>query len=86
MCLTGIESVSPGSQRGVNGVSRVLDHVDLAADEPQDNVRQQRAGQQPRLAQDLEAVADPEHRAALAAKRDTASITGAKRAIAPARR
>jgi hypothetical protein len=33
-------------------------------------VGQQRAGQQPRLAQDLEAVADTEHRAAVAGERD----------------
>ena len=41
-------------------------HADLPAEEAQARVRQQRAGQQPRLAQDLEAVADAEHRAARA--------------------
>ena len=35
--------------------------LDLAEDEPQRRVRQQRPGQQPGLAQNLEAVADPEH-------------------------
>jgi hypothetical protein len=43
--------------------------VDLAADEPQADVRQQRAGQQAGLAEDLEAVADAEHRAAVARER-----------------
>ena len=46
------------------------DEVDLAADEAQRLVRQQRARQQARLAQHLEAVADAEHRAALARERD----------------
>ena len=40
--------------------------VDLAADEAQRRVRQQRARQQARLAQHLEAVADAEHQAAVA--------------------
>ncbi len=40
------------------------DEVDLAADEPQREVRQQRAGEEAGLAEDLEAVADAEHRAA----------------------
>jgi hypothetical protein len=40
--------------------------VDLAADEPQARVRQQRARQQSGFAQDLEPVADPQHEAAVA--------------------
>ena len=38
--------------------------LELAADEAHRLVEQQRAGQQARLAEDLEAVADPQHRAA----------------------
>ena len=54
----------------MNGVSgRSTIDVDLAADEAQADVRQQRAGQQPRLAQDLEAVADAEHGPAVARER-----------------
>src|SRR3984885_1844228 len=47
------------------------DHVelDLAKDELQREVGQQRTGQELRLAQDLEAVADPEHEPALARER-----------------
>jgi hypothetical protein len=52
----------------VNGVDHL--EVDLAADEAQAGVGQERPGQQARLAQDLEAVADPEHRTALARERD----------------
>src|SRR6476469_6377499 len=51
---------------GEGGVGPLDDDADLTADEPQPHVRQQRAGQHPGLAQDLEAVADPEHRAAVA--------------------
>jgi hypothetical protein len=40
--------------------------LDLPADEAQRDVREQRAGQQPRLAEHLEAVADPEHQPAVA--------------------
>ena len=55
----------------MNGVSVADDlDVDLAADEAQRGVGQQRARQQARLAQDLEAVADPQHRAALARELD----------------
>ena len=48
--------------------SVVFDHhaIDLAADEAQSLVGQQRAGQQARLAEDLKAVADAEHEPALA--------------------
>ena len=61
--------------------------IDLAADETQPLVRQQGPGEQAGLAQDLEAVADPEHQATVRARtRATDSITGANRAIAPARR
>ena len=50
-------------------------------------VADQRAGQQVRLAEDLEAVADAEHRHARAGGLDDrGSITGANRAIAPQRR
>ena len=67
MCLTGIDSRSPGAQSAVNGIARALDlEVDLAADEAQADVRQQRARQEAGLAQHLKAVADPEHEPALA--------------------
>ena len=87
VCLTGIDSRSPGcagaGERGV-GVDDL--ELDLAEDELQRVVGQQRARQQPRLAQDLKAVADAEHEAALARELGDLSITGANRAIAPARR
>ena len=88
VCLTGIESRSPSRHARVNGVRGVLDHeVDLAADEAQPARSGSSApGKQARLAEHLEAVADAEHRAALAGELGTASITGEKRAIAPARR
>ncbi len=71
----------------VNGAAAV-EHLqlDLAEGEAQVRVRQQRAGQQARLAQHLKAVADPQHEPAVAANSITDSIAGAKRAIAPARR
>jgi hypothetical protein len=51
--------------------ARVLDdHLDLAADEPERVVRQERAGQETRLAQHLEAVADAEHGTAVARELD----------------
>ena len=64
----------------------VLDPQHLvAADELAVVVADQRAGQQVRLAQHLEAVADAEHGQPVAARPAmTDSITGAKRAIAPA--
>ena len=50
-------------------------------------VPQHRAWQQSRLEEDLEPVADPEHRAALPRRsRATAAMTGEKRAMAPVRR
>ena len=62
MCLTGIErrwrSRARARERSVGADDL---EVDLAEDELQGRVRQQRPGQQVRLAQDLEAVADPEH-------------------------
>ena len=72
----------------VNGVSaRSTRERHVAADELELPVRAQHAGQQARLAEDLEAVADPEHGpAARRRSARTASITGAKRAIAPQRR
>jgi hypothetical protein len=56
------------------------------ADELAVVVADQRAGQQVRLAEDLEAVADAEHRHAARAASTTSVITGAKREIAPQRR
>ena len=70
-------------ERRVGGLH---DHVHLTADEAERVVGQQRARQEPGLAEHLEAVADAEHRAAVAANSITASISGEKRAIAPARR
>ncbi len=71
MCLTGIESRSPRLARAREGRVGGLDHdLDLAADEAQRVVRQQRAGQQAGLAQHLEAVADAEHRPAVAGELD----------------
>ena len=53
------------SQRDVNGRSCPLDaQRRVAADEAQRLVPQQRAGEESRLAEDLESVADPEHEAA----------------------
>ena len=46
------------------GAVALVDQLGLAADEAQLGVAQQRPGQQPRLAEDLEAVADPQHRPA----------------------
>ena len=70
MCLTGIESRSPGSSSLMNGdVGLLGDDVDLPADEAQALVREQRARQQPGLAQHLEAVADPQHGPALGCER-----------------
>ena len=67
MCFTGIDSRSPSVQPAVNGVCGV-DHLelDLAADEAQAGVGQERTGEQARLAADLEAVADAEHGTAAA--------------------
>ena len=58
----------------------------LAADEVQVVVLDHRAGQQVRLAQDLEAVADAEHRQAAVAASTIVAITRREPAIAPARR
>ena len=59
----------------------------VAADELAVVVADQRAGQQVGLAEDLEAVADAEHRHPAARRAATTSvITGAKREIAPQRR
>ena len=60
--------------------------LDLAKGEAQVGVSQQRARQQVRLAQHLEAVADPQHQPPSWANSITDSIAGEKRAIAPARR
>ena len=61
-------------------------HAHVATNERERHVRAQRAGEDTRLAEDLEAVADPEHWPALGRETATASIAGAKRAIAPQRR
>ena len=69
--MTGIDRTSPTAHVDVNGVSALTDlEPDLTAQEAQPDVGQQRARQQPRLAQDLEAVADPEHRPAVARELD----------------
>ena len=66
MCLTGIERRSPATDSRAEWSFEVLrNQPDLAADEPQPLIGQQGAGQQPGLAEDLEAVADPEHGAAV---------------------
>ena len=71
MCLAGIDSALPDLARARERRVGVDDlEVDLAADEAQRGVGQQRARQQARLAQDLEAVADAEHRAAVAGELD----------------
>ena len=71
MCLHGIESRSPSSHARVKTVPALSDlDLDLAAAEAQVVVGQQRAREQAGLAQDLEAVADPEHRAAVAREGD----------------
>ena len=78
----------PAGQREVNGVARAARPAgDVAADEAQRLVRPQHAGKEACLAEDLEAVADPEHEARRAAANSaTDAITGEKRAIAPQRR
>ena len=68
-------------------MSRVLDAQPRRhAAELQAVVAHERAGQQVRLAQDLEAVADADDGLPGSAWRVTASITGENRAIAPVRR
>ena len=60
-CLTGTRSTSPGDETRRERRERGLDaDVDPPADEPELPVPDQRAGQQPGLAQDLEPVADPD--------------------------
>ena len=85
-CFTGIVSSCPSWQRRVNSVSG-------ARPEARRHGRRTRgrgsgAGRRAaaRLAEDLEAVADAEHRPAGGGEVGTASIAGAKRAIAPQRR
>ena len=71
----------------MNGVSeRSTRKIDVVADEAQVLVAHQHAGQQPRLAQDLEAVADAEHQPAFGGMPRTASMIGARAAMAPQRR
>ncbi len=60
--MTGIERRSPGSIPAANAPAALGHELDLAADEAQALVREQRAGQEPGLAEHLEAVADAEHR------------------------
>ena len=55
-------------------------------DETPVDVPHQDAGQQARLAQDLEAIADAEHKATPRAWARTASIAAARPAMAPQRR
>ncbi len=70
--------------------SRAVDPLDaqslVAADELAVVVADERTGQQVRLAQDLEAVADAEHGQPVSAGSMTDVITGANREIAPQRR
>ena len=58
----------------------------LAADEAEAGVPHENAGEQCRLAEDLEAVADAEHRHAGRGRSATARMTGERAAIAPERR
>ncbi len=58
--LAGI--VAAGERR----VGALDPQIDVAADEFERRIAHQHAGQQPRLAQDLEAVADAEHQPAAA--------------------
>ena len=61
--------------------------VDLTAHEPERPVADQRAGQQPALTQDLEAVADPEHRTtAIGERADTVHRRGRTVRSRPVRR
>ncbi len=87
-CLIGRSRTSPRAQRAVNGVSVSSTRTcTVLAHEAQAAVADQRARQQTRLAQDLEAVADAEHQSAGARRSATTrSMTGEKRAIAPQRR
>ena len=62
VCLAGIESASPTEHAPVHDVEALTTSSShLPAGEPQRRVRQQRAREQPGLAQHLEAVADPQH-------------------------
>ena len=64
-CLIGIVSTSPVGSRGRERRVGLLDaDVDVGAHELERRVPAQHAGEQPGLAQHLEAVADPEHRPA----------------------
>ena len=70
----------------VHGVLVLDPEPDILADEAEPAVAGQRARQQVRFAQDLEAVADPEHRQASPRGGHKLGLTGANRAIAPQRR
>ena len=59
------EPISPRARAREGGVGIHDLDLDLPADEPQRGVREQGAGQQSGLAQHLEAVADPQYRAAV---------------------
>ena len=86
MCAMGIRSTAR-TARGVNGARASSTRTDTAsAYELQVAVAHERAGQEARLAQDLEAVADAEHRPARARERAHVSMIGEKRAMAPQRR
>jgi hypothetical protein len=77
----------PWVQARVNTLKVVLDpQVHVAAEEAQAVVGQQGPGQQARLGEDLEPVADAQHQPAAAAWRITSCIIGLKRAMAPVRR
>ena len=82
-----MRSTWPDVAPAVNGVSvcstRTCTNSQLELQAP---VSQHRAGQQARLEQHLEAVADADDRAAGSANACTARMIGEKRAMAPVRR
>ena len=59
-----MRSTCPAGSAGERRVGLLDAHVDVLAEELEAAVAQHRAGQQARLEQNLEAVADAEHRAA----------------------
>ena len=72
--------------RGEDGLAVLDAQIHVLAVEFERLVAQQRARQQPRLGQDLEAVADAEHGVPRAAAAFTSRMTGECAAIAPQRR
>ena len=80
------EARAGGAARGERQVVALDGQRHVAADEAKRLVAQQRAREQARLAEDLEAVADPEHEAARVCELAHGSRRRREAAIAPQRR